>query len=389
MIVEQVPDFLSSPKDSDHFAFDKDGRFIYVWRTVNYAISSLLVYDIKFNDYVELTPDPSFSKLKHPDYDGIEFMSCLPISDVKLLAAYKIDNIYYVALIGIDFQQRTFGVLDTSPPVFHCHIPTLVRDEDVFGLFYARNILNNYEEIKGPRTFYAFIKFTIQSNRIKMDEKIIRFDYQIWGYVYEYAHAPLDPHLYQNKLWFVRPVKGSFRPPRSAVPLPPRDPSDDDNKFSYFDLSEENPTEKLVRTLELSHLVESSISQLNWVKDTMILQLTKTQLELFNMNTFEWSTMDANPEFCWTEDNGKQMEENWVHYQRYVNKNVYWSEFSPIYVDNHFARMSVNRKSGHLHRVPLREPFKLKDIAWTVVLNAGVLNSNRKLPKTLPYSRVF
>ncbi|KAI6198131.1 hypothetical protein M3Y94_01308400 [Aphelenchoides besseyi] len=392
MIVERVPDFLSSPKDSDQFAFDKDGRFVYVWRYVDDIIISLLVYDIKFNDYVELTPDPSFSKLKRPNYDGVWFANCLPVCAEQLLAAYKIDEIYNIMLIGIDFQQRTFGVLDTSPPVFDCFAPTLVRDEDVFGLFYSRVIPHNNKDNKEPkesRDFYAFIKFTIQANRIKMDEKMVRFGYQIWSHTNNWSNKPRVLHLYQNKLWFVRTAKGSLRPPQSAILLPPRAISNYDYNLSYFDLNDENPTEKLVRTLDLSHLVEPNISQFNWVKDTLILQLTETQLELFNMNTFEWSTMDTNLDLCWTEDTEYQMKENWVNYRRLVNRDFYLAEFSPIHVDNHFARISVNRKSGHLHRVPLREPFKLKDLAWTVVLNAGVLSSNRKLPKKLPYSRVF
>lgn len=52
MIVERVPDLLSSPESSDTHVFDKSGRFIYIHQYVSDSTPTLMLYDVMFNTYM-------------------------------------------------------------------------------------------------------------------------------------------------------------------------------------------------------------------------------------------------------------------------------------------------------------------------------------------------
>lgn len=214
----------------------------------------------------------------------------MPVNPERLLGVYSLGNdSILLVLIHFDLQRKTYGLLDKIP-LSNCPYPKLVKDGDNYGLFVVSESRSSTDDVVRK---FAFLKFTLESNRINMhleDRKEI--DYE----PYSDVCRPRDLYLRQTKLWFIRHKDGHFFPtgypfgPRE--PSPPSDPSAADFRISYFDLREGCPVERHVGMLEIGkHIVEGH-RIFQWVQDSLFIQITESKLGVFDLLTFEWSTIE-------------------------------------------------------------------------------------------------
>jgi hypothetical protein len=137
--------------------------------------------------------------------------------------------------------------------------------------------------------------FKIESNRIKMDPIIKTFNHHIFAPHY----CPLTLYLRHNKLWFVRVVDHYIRPAPTPQmlrngPITPPDPSNNNCRISYFDLEEKHPLEIHVGTITVEMRSEmhtpEGLFNLQWVGDSLLVQLTTNTLGRFDLLNYEWLT---------------------------------------------------------------------------------------------------
>lgn len=134
---------------------------------------------------------------------------------------------------------------------------------------------------------FALLTFQIRENRIVLNTTTKKFDHL----PYNSRSDPLDLYLRHDKLWFIRRIDGPYMSPllRPNEPSWSRDPSYKNLHISYFDLSEECPVEIKINEIKFNLLESPGISSLNWVQDFMVIQLTETKFDLFDLNKCAWS----------------------------------------------------------------------------------------------------
>jgi hypothetical protein len=101
---------------------------------------------------------------------------------------------------------------------------------------------------------------------------------------------PIDLYLRRDKLWFIRSKDGPEFAPfvRPHEPVPPPDPLKDDLIISYYDLSQACPIEIQVDEIKLAIIGLPEISSLSWVQDLIIVQLTETKFDIFDLDKGAW-----------------------------------------------------------------------------------------------------
>jgi hypothetical protein len=135
------------------------------------------------------------------------------------------------------------------------------------------------------------LPFEIQANQIKIDvTKRKMFNYK----PYNQHCTPGDIHLRGNKLWFIRyrdhDIQWACNPRNKRPPDPDAIPL---NAFqiSYFDLDKEQPMESHVETIVAESryaMPFPMIFNLQWVRDSLLIQFTETKFGQFDLLRREW-----------------------------------------------------------------------------------------------------
>ncbi|KAI6226054.1 hypothetical protein M3Y95_00761600 [Aphelenchoides besseyi] len=327
-----------------------------------------IVYDIIFNSYVRLTADSSFVNFESGKFKFVEenVWSILPVDSQTIIAVMiEISTpSVLLALIRFDFANKTYGVVDTHL-YSYCAKPILARDDETFVMFCSSTckdgrVVETGEELE----VYALETFTIKADRFKPGKWIeLNHDtYEIPG--------PYTIHLRHNKLWYLRFKRFTqwIPPPASWHLIPPPSPTAHYIPISYFDLTDPHPTE-----ITVGNIQDKTCTNEQWVQDSLFIQLTSTECSIFDLNDCEWSSMETNI----------PSEDDLVNFSGFEkdHRNRLGYELT---VDKHYDLVFVDKIQKNLHRIPLRTPFRLMDIAWTSVLNAGLQNKAKP-----PYSRLF
>ncbi|KAI6178343.1 hypothetical protein M3Y98_00490500 [Aphelenchoides besseyi] len=369
MILERVPSFLPSPFQYDNVYFDQNGRFVYVQRQVESdPCPVFFVYDIVFNSYVELTADSSITDFERGEFKFVENSadSILPVDSQTIIVVLigLNPNSILLVLIRFDFANKKYGLID-SRLYSYCEKPLLARDDETFVILLLSTckdgrVVETGEELE----VYALETFTIEADRFKPG-KWIELDHD----KYELP-GPDTIHLRHNKLWYTRSKR--FTPlihgPSGRHLDYISSPTAHYQPISYFDLTDTYPTEITVGNIE-----DKSCSNEQWVQDSLFIQQTPTECSIFDLNDCNWSSMQINV------PNEDDLVTFWGFEKDHFNRIAY-----ELTVDKHYDLVFVDKKQGSLHRVPLRTPFRLVDIAWTSVLNAGLQNKAKP-----PYTQLF
>ncbi|KAI6178342.1 hypothetical protein M3Y98_00490400 [Aphelenchoides besseyi] len=365
MILERVPSFLPSPFQYDNVYFDQNGRFVYVQRQVESdPCPVFIVYDIVFNSYVELAADSSVTDFKNGKFNFVEYgiWSILPVDFQTIIAVLEASHIILLVLIRFDFANKKYGLID-SRLYSYCEKPLLARDDETFVILLLSTckdgrVVETGEELE----VYALETFTIEADRFK-PRKWIELDHD----KYELP-GPDTIHLRHNKLWYTRSKR--FTPlihgPSGRHLDYISSPTAHYQPISYFDLTDTYPTEITVGNIE-----DKSCSNEQWVQDSLFIQQTPTECSIFDLNDCNWSSMQIKV----------PNEDDLVDFVPFEHDQ---RGFFEVTVDKHYDLVFVDKKQGSLHRVPLRTPFRLVDIAWTSVLNAGLQNKAKP-----PYTQLF
>ncbi|KAI6229259.1 hypothetical protein M3Y95_00512300 [Aphelenchoides besseyi] len=369
MIVEHLPKFISSESNKHSFFFDKNGRFIYIYRNDSNQIPTIIVYNIILNTYVELVADSSIQNLR---FDKEKFFAdniaaILPV-DTKLLLLVPTQwypRTVMVFLMRLDFEHKTYGIVDQHL-FLERYRPDLVCDEGKFGLFCMSIYEYDYTQNVEPEAkfgVYMFYELTIESKRIKVGRQK-ELQYEPFK-----QPRPSKLHLRHDKLWFTRTKNHPRNTTRPAIIFRPRSPPNHYVHISYFDLNEENPVET---TVEVINEEEYCV---HWIRDLMLLQLNETKFVWFDLTegrfletesyiaAREWKTL-------------RSIQLNYTNRHRTIVHAV----------DNDLTLTALDN-TGKLHRILLSEPFKLSEIAWNCVRNSGLVSH---VPKSnWPRSPVF
>jgi hypothetical protein len=397
MIIERIPDFLISPDDYiDSFVFDQSGRFIFNRRHPFQEESDVtfFVYDILFNNYIELTAsnsNPNIPVDNRIDNIWKEMNYFLPISVEQILTILRNgETDLLLILLNFDLHEKVYKIADYVK-ILKCQFEEFVRDGVIFGIFYKSSTDGEFVGVPNNNdSFFMLRNFTIQENRIILGkEKKFNFKpLNSWDY-------PLDFNLRSNKLWYIRKksqvIVPALPPQARHLYTPPvEDPTSRNLRICYFDLNEDLPSENFVDEIQIE---ESQISLiLKWLHDSLLLLHFGTKFDVLNLLTFEWTSkaLDSGIDFTNLDENGeRQAEETWIEFHCSKNEYAYWAGFSSVHIDDDHVITAVNRKTSSLHRIPLKEPLKLSMIAWICAFNAGLIQENTNLPPNLPYSRVL
>ncbi|KAI6216755.1 hypothetical protein M3Y95_01261500 [Aphelenchoides besseyi] len=355
MIVEHLPTFISSKSLEHSFVFDKNGRFIYICQNEWEEIPAIIVYDIILNTYVELVADSSIQNLKFDKKKLIEdnIATMLPV-DTKLLLV--VTEKWYrrtvmVLLMRLDFEHKTYGIVDQHL-FFYSYHPDLVGDEEKFGLF-CKSICQDGRTMNQAHPMelevFMFHELAIESNKIKVGrQKELKYDY--------YGQLKLrNLYFRRNKLWFIR-NKGPLRaapPPSRRFTEPPPSPTQHYLHISFFDLNEEKPVE---RTIDF---IKEGILSVHWIRDLLLLRVDDIKFICFDL---------TEGKFLETESNIAQREWKTL----FGCETQYTHDPIKHIIDNTLSLTALDN-TEKLHRIRLREPFKLSEIAWNCVQNANLV----------------
>ncbi|KAI6220261.1 hypothetical protein M3Y95_01066200 [Aphelenchoides besseyi] len=209
-----------------------------------------------------------------------------------------------------------------------------------------------------------FHELTIELEKIKVGrQKELQYDFRR-------LILPKNLHLQRNKLWCIR-YRGHLQVPssssqRSMVPLP--SPTTHYVHISYFDLNEERPFETIV------NIIKEKEFCVHWIRDLMLLRVNQTKFVWFDLTGGKFMETESSIPL-----------RKWKKLSSFVTESYSTRKIEHA-VDNTLSLTALT-KTGKLHHIPLREPFKLSKIAWNYVLNLDLVSH---VPKSnWPCSPVF
>ncbi|KAI6171508.1 hypothetical protein M3Y97_01024300 [Aphelenchoides bicaudatus] len=373
MLIRNAPDiFHTRDKQSVHI-FGKDGRFIFIYHKIPDDFPKFGVYDTKFNKHIELTVGSSIKSFKKASFNFLEkkFLSVRVVDPKHVLVAMTEPNEHstLLALLSLNYQHSTYELVDTQ--VFeHCIQPAILNHGDKFGLFCSKECQDGRLRTNGSGNklkVYVFNAFKLEENKIvKGDEKELKYNYHGPS-----PNHPMFPHLHNQKIWFLRRKDQT----ESGSPCLLNRFDDDFNLYiAFFDLTADYPAENwfgYVREDDKCNMCAKNrpvreYLHFQWTTESFLVQTSTDEFRLLDLNSLERVNLKSsipfpNPFFSSGEH----------HFISFFLLGEYHPHSDFVYYSDDESVLTIIQCPDMVHRVPLKAPHKLMEIAWISALNSG------------------